>query len=89
MKTMNEFRSTNKFCITEPSIGHMAAIFSLFGNHLVSIACDNQDFIYTVRVSNSKTGIMDYQVKVFGDRVDILEKVVIMDWQEDWHEAVA
>jgi hypothetical protein len=75
MKTLNQFRSTDKFCITNPSIGHLAKIAEHFGRDLITIGCDNDDFIYTVRTSNSD-GLTDYRIKVY-DSVQIIEKIAV------------
>jgi hypothetical protein len=79
MKTVNQFRFTNKFCITAGHIKNLAMIHDFFnqnGNSLVMVANDDKIDEYTVRYTTSKGGIFDARVRMFPD-VFILERVTI------------
>ena len=80
MKTVNQFRFTNKFCITAGHIKDLAMIHDFFnksGNSLVAIGNDDKIDEYTVRYTTSKGGVFDARVRVFAG-VKILESVTIV-----------
>jgi len=84
MKTINKYRTTNKFCIMASDIENLALISKKFGRDLCAVAKCTENNIedqYTVRTTDS-TQITDHVVTVrFGD-VHINETKVINNFAE-------
>ena len=68
MKTINEFRSTNKFCITGNHLDHFARIVAFFekrNERVEAIANEDESCEYTVRVSSDR-GVFDHRIVTAG-----------------------
>lgn len=75
MKTADQFRSTNAFCITGGLVSDLAKISARFGRGLVAVARDTITDSYIVRVAE-ETRLVDYRVEVITD-ARILEETTI------------
>jgi len=78
MKTINEFRRTEKFCITN-SISDLVKIAEHFGaDNIIAFANDGDSGLtYTIRAfTKDRCELRDYLVKVLGD-VQIVETVLV------------
>lgn len=80
MKTLNQFRATNKICVLGDVVHACAAIAKLLqerGDNLVALAHDSNDFYrYTARVIGQTGYLADHLIDTFlGTRV--VETVII------------
>ena len=88
MKRINEFRSTNKFCVTSSfTFDAIAQLHAAFGDNLITVAHDpdiHGRHEYTVRVTrfNGQDGIIDLYVKVNWEGIAYLKQEGVQ-WLKD------
>ena len=82
MKTINQFRWTNKFCISGADMEQLTRLGNYFcrenGYTLVAVANDDEPCKYTVRVITKEGAAVDMRVELYGTTPRVVEQAVIV-----------
>ena len=87
MKTIDQFRKTNSFCVASDRVKDMSTIERHYGLRLSWISYDDTgpDNIYTVRLTGHRycqDVLCDERVKILDRHVHVLEREIIVPWKK-------